>query len=303
MREIVGIVGMGFVGNAVANGLRIRADVTSSDVEIMIYDKFQAGKSNSSLADIVERAGICFVCVPTPMRTDGSCDISIVSSVISELSKLTSLTNRRTDLEVVIKSTVPPGTCATLQAQFTNLIIIFNPEFLTEANANRDFLEQDRIILGGEIDETSSVYVLYNRLFGIPDLYIVSWEVAEMVKYTANCFLATKVSFANEIKQVCDALSIDYEDVIDYATLDTRLGESHWRVPGPMPASDGSGRYLPGYSGSCFVKDINALISIAKALGVKPTVLQAAWQKNLEVRPERDWEHLVGRAVSNEESK
>jgi UDPglucose 6-dehydrogenase len=125
-----------------------------------------------------------------------------------------------------------------------------------------------------------------------------------MVKYTANCFLATKVSFANEIKQITDSLELNYDEVIRLATLDKRLGNSHWQVPGPMVASDGSGRYLPGFSGSCFIKDINALINVAKSSGVSPTVLQAAWHKNVEVRPERDWEALVGRAISNnEESK
>lgn len=289
MRETVGIVGMGFVGSAVASGLRTRSNVTNSEVTVITYDKFQPNKSNIDLAGIAEEADVCFVCVPTPMLPDGSCDISIVRSVVSELSSLARVTNRRLNLEIVIKSTIPPGTCAMLQAECPNVVVIFNPEFLTEANADRDFLEQDRIILGGNIDEKSTIYTLYDRLFHLPDTYIVSWEVAEMVKYTANCFLATKVSFANEIKQVCDALSIDYEEVIDYATLDTRLGESHWRVPGPMKVGND---HVYGFGGGCFPKDLNGLIAVAQAAGVKPTVMTAAWQKNLEVRAEkhRDWE-------------
>jgi UDPglucose 6-dehydrogenase len=109
--------------------------------------------------------------------------------------------------------------------------------------------------------------------------------------------LATKVSFANEMKQICDKLDIDYDKVIEYATKDKRLGMSHWAVPGPMPANDGSGKLLPGYSGSCFVKDINALIHLAKELGIDPKVMNGSWLKNLEVRPGKDWMFLVGRAI------
>jgi UDPglucose 6-dehydrogenase len=200
---------------------------------------------------------------------------------------------------------VPPDTCSSLQQEFPNVDIVFNPEFLTEANAETDFIDQDRIVIGHGPDNEAALTVvqLYNSLFSCP-IYLTDWTTAEMVKYTANCFLATKVSFANEIKQITDSLELNYDEVIRLATLDKRLGNSHWQVPGPMVASDGSGRYLPGFSGSCFIKDINALINVAKSSGVSPTVLQAAWHKNVEVRPERDWEALVGRAISNnEESK
>jgi len=107
--------------------------------------------------------------------------------------------------------------------------------------------------------------------------------------------LATKVSFANEIYQVCEKLEIDYDKVIEYARYDSRLGQSHWAVPGPMPAPDGSFKF--GFSGSCFPKDLNALVHVAKQLGINPVVLEAVWKKNLEVRPEKDWEQLKGRAV------
>ena len=124
-----------------------------------------------------------------------------------------------------------------------------------------------------------------------------------MVKYVTNCFLAVKVSFANEISQICESLdkngyNIDYDKVIEYAKFDQRIGESHWSVPGPVPTHDG--RYVRGFGGHCFPKDINALISVAKESGVNPTVMNAAWEKNLEVRGtnDRDWEHQIGRAVS-----
>ena len=113
---------------------------------------------------------------------------------------------------------------------------------------------------------------------------------AEMVKYFANCFLATKVSFANEMKQFCDKKNIDYDKVVEYALYDNRIGQSHLGVPGP----DGK----LGFGGSCFPKDINALIHEMKKEDVNPSMLEATWKKNLLVRPEKDWEKLKGRAVS-----
>jgi UDPglucose 6-dehydrogenase len=118
-------------------------------------------------------------------------------------------------------------------------------------------------------------------------------KTAEMVKYMTNTFLATKVSFANEMKMVCDKLDIDYDKVVEYSTYDERLGKSHWAVPGP----DGK----MGFGGSCFPKDINALLDVCRQLGVTATTLFGAWQTNEKVRPEKDWELLKGRAVVDEE--
>ena len=117
---------------------------------------------------------------------------------------------------------------------------------------------------------------------------------AEMVKYTANVFLATKVSFANEIKIICEKLNINYDEVINTAKLDERLGDSHWKVPGPDNRL--------GFGGSCFPKDINALIYFCKSNGISINTILAAWETNLRVRPEEDWKELKGRAVSESES-
>jgi len=114
---------------------------------------------------------------------------------------------------------------------------------------------------------------------------------AEITKYFCNCFLATKVSFANEMKQYCDAVGADYERVVESSIYDDRVGKSHLAVPGP----DGHN----GFGGSCFPKDINALIFSMKQQGLNSVLLSAVWDKNLEVRPEKDWESLKGRAVTD----
>ena len=113
-----------------------------------------------------------------------------------------------------------------------------------------------------------------------------------MVKYFTNCFLATKVSFSNEIREICEKINVDYDKVVEYGLYDQRIGKTHFSSPGP------DGKF--GFGGSCFPKDINALISFAQSAGMNPTVLRSVWNKNLEVRPERDWEQLKGRAVSEE---
>ena len=111
-----------------------------------------------------------------------------------------------------------------------------------------------------------------------------------MIKYITNTFLATKVSFANEMKSFCDAKKINYDDVIKYATKDSRLGSSHWDVPGP----DGKN----GFGGSCFPKDIVSLINQLSNANIESYIIKAVWLRNLNLdRPEKDWEKLVNRAV------
>jgi UDPglucose 6-dehydrogenase len=303
------VIGQGFVGGSLATVLREKG------VKCLTYDK--AGKASDAtsayptLAVLVSAcrnvalfggeafSGIYFVCLPTPMNADGSCNTSIVEETIKELCSICS-----GKCYVVVKSTVPPGSVERWNS-FANkhgVYVIFNPEFLREASALDDMRNQDRIILGGPRPHVDVVRDFYRTVFPDVPLHKTSSSIAELVKYTTNCFLATKVSFANEMYQLCEALSgsgldVDYDRVIELATLDARLGKSHWRVPGPMPADDGTGRLLRGYGGSCFIKDLNAIISVAKELGIDPKVMIAAWEKNLEVRPERDWEKLKGRAV------
>ena len=250
--------------------------------------------------------GIYFVCVPTPMRPDGSCDLSIVDGVLTELASAPR--DDGVTRIAVIKSTVPPGSTAAWNDKFgkygpdSDLHVIFCPEFLTEANALDDMRNQDRIILGGPRPWINRVKQLFERAFPKVPIHKTSSTTAEMVKYVTNIHLAVKVSLANEFYQICNALDangldLDYDKVVEYATIDARLGISHWKVPGPMPADD-TGEPALGFAGSCFIKDINALMKQAEQLGIDPKVMRGAWEKNLEVRPQRDWEKLVGRAVS-----
>ena len=240
---------------------------------------------------MVELTELIFVCVPTPMRKDGSCDTSIVEAVVKDINDM--VVSRNVSGRIVaIKSTIPPGTTNRLNKECENISVIFNPEFLTEANFIDDFKNQNRIIIGGERPSTTKLRQVYSLAF--PNVKIVKTGsiTAEMVKYMTNTFLATKVSFANEMYQICGRLGIDYDKVVEYSTYDERLGKSHWAVPGP----DGK----PGFGGSCFPKDLNAILDVCRELGVPAKTLYGAWETNLNVRPEQDWKDLKGRAVVDE---
>lgn len=273
----IGVVGAGIVGNAFYEGMRHAFNVVRYDTRPEFSDV-------GSLVELLQTVdGPIFVCVPTPMNPDGSASTAIVEDVVRNIYGWG-------ERIVVIKSTVPPGTTDRLNKIFgPTLSVVFNPEFLTEANPVEDFKNQDRIIVGGNPEATQIVANIYSiAYFGVPQFQCDA-TTAEMVKYVGNCFLATKISFANEISQICEKLGVAYEGVINLAMLDKRLGRSHWKVPGP------DGHY--GFGLTCFPKDINALIAVAIELGVDPKILRAAWEKNLEVRPEKDWEKMKGRAV------
>lgn len=302
----IGVIGAGFVGTAIIEGMEHAFHVVAYDKAKGVSTGAFWSKDHRIWGDdfvsyvLSHTDGPIFVCVPTPMNKDGSCNTSIVEEVVHELDEKAHELDEEDQIKrtVAIKSTVVPGTTEKLNNECTNLNVCFNPEFLRESNPIKDFKNQDRIIIGGPREGTSQLKQTYQKAY--PDVPVTktSSTIAEMVKYVTNCFLATKVSFANEIKQVCDGLDIDYDKVIEYTTKDKRVGSSHWAVPGPMQASDGTGKFLPGFSGSCFCKDLNALIFRAKELGIDPKVMASVWEKNLEVRPEKDWLNLIGRAVT-----
>jgi nucleotide sugar dehydrogenase len=270
----LGIIGQGFVGNAIYQKFKKYYGVKTFDLDWT--------KANSTKEDVLE-SKIVFVCLPTPMNYDGSCNVSLVESAIKDIAN-----HGKTEI-VVIKSTVSPGTTARINSLHPNLQIVFNPEFLTERNAVSDYENQNRIILGGPRPATTELKQVFSKVFPKAHIIKTNSTYAEMVKYTTNTFLSVKVSFANEIYQLCEKVGADYDKVIEYATMDERLGESHWGVPG----HDGDF----GFGGHCFPKDLSALIYLTKELGTINNVLSATQKTNDEIRQNRDWENMKGRAV------
>lgn len=292
MKSTIGIVGRGFVGTALLEGMKHAFNIASYDKAkgwIATECAFLATDFTTPTDRmLLSVTGPIFICLPTPMNPDGSCNTDIVEGVVKEYDSTASEMGIQPPT-LVIKSTVIPGTTERLNKTYSNVRVCFNPEFLTEANSINDFKNQDRIIIGGPHEATSDLKQIYQTAYPSVPVTKTSSTIAELVKYTTNCFLATKVSFANELKRICDGLEVDYDKVIEYATKDKRLGNSHWSVPGP------DGRH--GFGGSCFPKDLNGLISLAKELGIGCPTMEGAWETNLEVRPEKDWESLKGRAV------
>ena len=284
----IGIVGQGFVGSAIREGLKQYHQVQTYDINPSI-------SMCDSLVELVDESQIIFVCLPTPMRKDGSCDTDLVRSCVHEVNACAPRFATPRPKIVVVKSTVPPGTTHDLDSECSNIDVVFSPEFLTEANSFEDFKNQAHIIVGGPRPATATVKTMFRKAFPSIPIIKTSSQHAEMVKYFINCFLATKVSFSNEVYQACTKLNIDYDKVVEYATYDRRLGTSHFSVPGPDSHF--------GFGGHCFPKDLNALVYLMRDLGVAPTVLSAVRDKNDEVREHRDWEEMKGRAVSGDFTK
>ena len=220
------------------------------------------------------------------MFEDGSQDLSYVESTFENA------TNKPV---YIIKSTVLPGTTGQLCKKYSNFKIIFSPEFLTERTAKLDMLTQSRIILGGELSLTEKAKTLFNQRFKIKNIIQTDSKTAELTKYMNNTFFATKVSIMNEFKLLCDKIGANWEDALRGFVSDGRIGDSHLNVPG----HDGK----LGYGGTCFPKDINALLSFSKKHDIELNTIKGGWKTNLEVRVEKDWEEKEGRSVSFKKTK
>ena len=267
----VGIVGFGFVGEA-------QAYLFSPIADIKIYD-IDVKKKTHELNEVLKQ-DIVFVSLPTPMEKDGKQNLSFLYDFFDTVGN--------TKCIFVLKSTVLPGTTIHLRKKY-NIKIVFSPEFLTEQSYKLDILTQPRIILGGDKKIVKKVLELFKSRDNNKHYVITDDITAEFTKYMNNTFLATKISLLNEFFRVAQKTGVNWKHAIDGFSSDPRVGNSHLNVPG----SDGK----LGFGGSCFPKDINALINFGNDMGLKFNVLEAAWKTNLEVRPEKDWEKLKKRAV------
>lgn len=272
----IGIIGQGFVGNAVTQAFK-------NFFQLLTYD-INDKKSNSTLESILINTKYIFVCLPTPMNSDGSCNLEVVDGILKKIN------SEGKKYVIILKSTVVPETTEKFNNLYKNLSVVFNPEFLTERNAVNDFKNQKRIILGGPRPATSEVKNLFSRVF--PNVHIIKTGSthAEFIKYLTNSFLATKVSFANEMFDLANKLNLDYDKIIEYTMLDDRIGNTHLSVPGP----DGD----LGFGGHCFPKDLSAIIKLSDKYKSVNNILKAVIKTNDKFRKNRDWEKMKGRAVS-----
>ena len=257
----IGIVGLGFVGGA------IESSIDEFYIEKVLIDPY---KGYTGTYNQLEDADGVFVCVPSPMSDDGTCDTSFLEDVIKNLKTV------NFQGVIISKCTIPPSTYEALAKDTPNLV--HAPEFLTAANANRDYQNGKFAFIGGTVKTYMKEAERLIRLTQqqLEDVTFCRIGEASLAKYTINSFLATKVAFMNEIYEIAEAAGLDYTNVADMVSLDKRIGMSHMRVPGP----DGSF----GFGGACFPKDTSALLKYAESVGQTPMVLDAAVKKNTFLR-------------------
>lgn len=292
------IVGTGYVGLVTAACFSEMGNtVTCVDVNPRIVESLNAGKVHifepgleqmvqrnaqekrlfftTDLAESLKDALFVFICVGTPSKDDGSCDLSYVEQVAMDIGR------QMQDFKIVInKSTVPVGTADRVRGIIQGELdqrgmkvefdVVSNPEFLKEGDAVNDFMKPDRVVLGTDNVRTGELLkALYAPFARNRDKVIVMGvRSAEMTKYAANCMLATKISFINEVANICERVGADVRDVRIGIGSDHRIGYQ-FIYPGP------------GYGGSCFPKDVRALISTAHAQSFRPELLEAVNSVNL----------------------
>lgn len=278
----ISVIGNGFVGKTL-NVLQ------NEHVNIMCYDinPELCKPKGLTLLDIM-KCEIIFVSVPTPMNPDGSVYLNIVRSIVEQLNNL------NYGGFIVIRSTVLPGTC-------DDLNVYFMPEFLTEKNYLQDFINNKDWIFGlkndakqDEIfkDKITTLFSLAHKNNKITNnnIHFLMNKEAEMIKLFKNSFLATKISFCNEMYQFCQMHNITYENVRNLACNDERILHSHSYVPG----HDGK----KGYGGTCFPKDVASLIFEMEKINLTPHVLNSVKYRNDNIdRKEKDWETNKGRTI------
>jgi len=255
----IGIVGLGFVGEAIKECYLDRGfNVYCIDVDPV--------KNTHSYSDLKDCEAV-FVCVPSPSKENGECDTSILNSVLYFLRDYKNV--------IISKTTAPPHFYEKMQLVYHNLVHV--PEFLTAANATRDFSQKSEVIIGGQIlAYQREAERILRAAQPIKHVAFSSIGEAALAKYAINSFLATKVVYMNEMAQLAEAYGYDWRRVRILIDVDERIGKSHMQVPGP------DGQY--GFGGMCFPKDTSALVKYASKLGVQLSVLKSAMKKNLLLR-------------------
>ncbi len=286
------VVGTGYVGLITATCLADAGNhVVGLDIDREKVDHLNQGKSpiyepglhdlltenlstgrlrfTTESAEAIAHGRVIFIAVGTPPREDGSAD----TSVLEAIGRLIAETMTEPKI-VVVKSTVPVGTCDRLEAEMVSktrqpLAVVSNPEFLKEGTAVDDFLRPDRVVIGAADPEAAEtireLYLPFVR--NQRPILVMTRSAAEMTKYAANCFLATRISFINEIANICERCGVDVDQVRTGMGTDSRIG-FHFLYPGA------------GYGGSCFPKDVQALAHLASEQGYDPTLLRSVHHIN-----------------------
>lgn len=216
----------------------------------------------------MEECDVIFVCVPTPMKKDGSIDLSYVDSAVGALYEFKREENNPI---IVIKSTIVPETTQNLQEKYLGFRFAVNPEFMRMGSSLSDFLNPDRIVVGTEESTAKQILEKLYEEWKCPKIFTNS-KTAEMIKYTSNAFLTMKVAFACEIAEICNFLEIDSSAVMNAVGMDKRINHSHLN---PV-----LGKILK--NSACLPKDIMALIKYLQSKGYQSRFLEMVHKVGVE---------------------
>lgn len=285
--DFVNIIGYGYVGSGMGY-LCKKNGVGFCTYDVIKKDEPEAYQNYDKIEDLVRNSeqfnkkNVYYICVPTPSKDSGECDLTIVHIVLSQLQKLI-----QKDTLIFIKSTVEPGTCRKLNNMYGSeqLKIVFCPEFLREKTFTDDIYNAEFVMLGfdnllvesGEERKTACdvMKLLYSHNSNI-ELVCRKYEECELFKYTINVYLAVKVWYFNELYLVADKFDIDYKNLQSLFKYDKRIGDSHTDVPG----HDG----FFGFGGKCLPKETKAMSYLQNKLQLDNSVLQNILKRNDEVR-------------------
>lgn len=291
----ISIIGCGYVGAVTGAGFaELGHEIIFVDVDQKKIDSINSGISpifeqglqelilrnrglitaTSDIEDAINKTEISFICVGTPSNADGSINLSYIESAARSIGN--SLKNKKNFHSVIVKSTVIPGTTENVshniiqkysgKKMYVDFGIGMMPEFLKEGTAVNDFFKPDRIVIGSQDPGTKAQLNSLISQFSCPKLF-TNIKTAEMIKYISNAFLATKISFANQVGNLCKSVGIDSYEVFNGVGLDSRINPDFFRCG-------------IGFGGSCFPKDVEAIINFADQRGIDLNILKAVMSVN-----------------------
>ena len=284
----IGIIGYGTVGKAIFNGFK---DKTTLYVFDPIYFAEQAEHFKSSIEEVWYASDFIFIAIPTPQKLTsdqlgGPFDSSNIDQLLAEISPLLQTKKSAgTNKVLIIVSTTLPSKVKEYLNHYSKLNLVMLPEFLTEQNAQHEFLNPKFRIIGGEPEHTRAVHQLFEKYSICASCKVGYCDAigAAFIKYMINSYLAVKVSFLNQfydLFQQSDSTT-DWKKLSELLHYETRMGNSHKEVPG----YDGD----RGWGGKCLPKDVNAIMRDAEKQGYPLKLLEEAWRYNLSVRSKIDW--------------
>lgn len=282
MFNSINIIGYGYVGSAVGylcEKNNVKFNICDQQEKTGNFEYFTANVENLiTYSESQNEINYYFIAVPTPSNSEGECDVSIIHDVLSKLN-----THATKATRVIIKSTMVPGTCDKLHDTYKNLDVILCPEFLREATYKDDIYNASFVLLGLSPNFDMTKYSQLLHLFRTMyvhnydiDFIMKTYKECELFKYTLNTFFATKVTFFNEIYDLCQAMNVDYQQLKTMFSLDSRIGEYGINVPG----DDGK----QGYAKSCLPKEIRGLIKLQQQLGLSNDLASCVNKRNLHFR-------------------